>query len=214
MIPAALDRLKAARFRTLGMIADCSQEVMDRAPDNPRWLSGEAGRWSIGEVVDHIVKVMHSLTGHIEDLIRLHVNGQEAVITLNYKDYDVSPFFMPRQLMPVAEPMFKMGNRLVSALLPFRFRETFFRSRSFPIRNPTQWLPEQGRPLDDLRSELMSSIDSLVRLFEQQPDLDFDQLVLEHSIYGRHTVPQLLEVLLIHEEWHHPDIERLLPETA
>ena len=35
-------------------------------------------------------------------------------------------------------------------------------------------------------------------------------MVFEHTVVGRHTVPQLLRIISIHEEWHQDRITELL----
>lgn len=210
MIPDSLSRLKTVRSRTAELIGGRTQEEIDRRPEKHRWRLGEAGDWSVGEVIDHIVRVMRSLSGEIELLIELKETGGNPEIARGIKDYAVSPVFIPKQLMPVAEPFFKLSNSISAAVLPFGLRQGFIRSRNFPIRNPAQWLPARGRAVVELRSELEDSMARLEWLIQEHASIDYDDLVLNHSIFGRFTVTQLLDILALHEEWHQPDIEKLL----
>ena len=204
-----------ARRKTFDLIAGYTQEAIDRKPEKQSSLLGEAGDWGAGEVLDHIVRVMNSLAEEMKTLIELKMRGLKAEVTRGIADYDVSPAFLPKQMMPMAEPFFRLGNQLASSFLPSSVRESMIRSRSFPIRNPSQWLPEEGRSIEELRADLETSMTKLEAMVESHANIDYDELVLDHSVFGRHTLPQLLEVLTLHEEWHHPDIERVLSaETA
>jgi hypothetical protein len=210
VIPETLSRLTHVRKKTFDLIDGCSQEAFDQKPAKCSLLLGEAGSWNAGEVLDHIVKVMESLGGEVGTLIALKLSGEEPVLSRGIAEYDVSPVFIPKQLMPLAESFFKIGNQFASAFLPSSVRESIIRTRTFPIRNPSQWIPASGRSIADLRADLEASMMKLEGMIEAHPEITFDELVLDHSIFGRHTVPQLLEVLSLHEEWHQPDIERIL----
>lgn len=210
MIPEELEKLKAARSRTLELTKDCTQEDLDRAPKKCSFLLGESGAWSIAEILDHIVKVTTTLTKEIEKLIKLKESGRKTVLSLGMKDYDVSPVMIPAPLMPLAEPAFRVANSFASVLVPPSVRRSFIRTRSFPIRNPSRWQPKKGRPADELRQELEESMATLERLLSEHRDIDYGELVLNHTIFGRNSVPQIIETLFIHEEWHHQDLEKLV----
>ena len=201
-------------MKTFGLIEGHTQDAFDQTPGENSYLLGEAGGWSAGEILDHIVKVMNSLAGEIATLIELKESGETPELSRGIAEYDVSPAFVPKELMQLAEPFFKMGNQFASTFLPSSVRESFIKSRNFPIRNPSQWIPEEGRLIERLHTELETSMTTLVRLIEEHADIDFDELVLDHSIFGRHTVPELIEVLAVHEEWHLPDLEKILPKAA
>jgi hypothetical protein len=210
MIPASFERLKSARAKTMELVAGLSQEDFDRRPLRSRWNLGEAGSWSIGEIIDHILRVMNSVTEEIEELIRLKESGETPEVRRSLRDYDVSPVIMPKSLMPWFEPMLALTNAVSAVLLPASSREAFIRIRGFPIRNPTKWLPEKGRPAAELKEELRSSIARLHDILERHASIDFDELVFWHTVFGRYNVADLLSVLAISEEWHDPDIEALL----
>ncbi|MFT5466236.1 MAG: hypothetical protein ACI8UO_001334 [Verrucomicrobiales bacterium] len=212
MIPDSLGQLKEARAKTLEKISECSQEDFDRCPAKSGWNLGEAGKWSIGELADHIVRIMTSLTSEIGELIELSVRGEKPSLTRGFKDYDVSPSFVPKKAMPYLEPFFKLATGVAMSVPSFR--KAFIRSRHFPIQNPTQWLPEGGHPADELRERLKNSMLILDSIFDAHSEIDYNELVLTHSVFGRHTVPELLDTMTMHEEWHHPDFDALIPEKA
>src|SRR5260370_40631369 len=100
MIPETFERLRSARAKTMELVAGLSQTEFDRNPPGTRWDLGEAGSWSIGEIIDHILRAMNSVTDEIEELIRLKETGQTPEIRRNLRDYDASPAIMPKSLMP------------------------------------------------------------------------------------------------------------------
>ena len=65
-ISPSFDLLVATRHRTLEMVEKVDQETCDRRPPRSRKLLGEAGTWSIGEILDHILRVYNSLVGEVE----------------------------------------------------------------------------------------------------------------------------------------------------
>jgi hypothetical protein len=210
MIPSSFERLKSTRAKTIVLVTGLSQGDFDRRPLGSHWNLGEAGSWSIGEIVDHILRVMKSVTDEIEELIRLKEAGQNPEVRRSFRDYDVSPAIMPKRLMSRFEPIFALTNAVSAVVLPASIRETLIRTRILPIRNPTKWLPEKRRPAPELMDELRASIARLSGILERYSSINFDKLVFWHTVFGRYNVAELLSVLAISEEWHHPDIEVLL----
>lgn len=210
MIPESISKLKEVREQTRELVKGRKQAELDRRPEKSEWALGEAGSWSAGELIDHIVRVMTSITSEIELLIELAEKGETPEVTRGLSDYDVAPALFPKPLMHLAEPALRIASSLISAVQPPGLREAFVRTRAFPIRNPPQWIPAPGRPGKELRSELQRSISRLEKLLTKHSEIDYDKLLLSHSFFGRHSVPQLLEILTMHEEWHHPDLETVL----
>jgi hypothetical protein len=121
---------------------------------------------------------------------------------------------MPKSLMPWFEPMFALANVVGAVAVPASFRVALVRTRGFPIRNPTKWLPKRGRLAAELTDELCTSIARLSGILESHSSINFNELVFWHTVFGRYNVAELLSVLAISEEWHRPDIEALLGRRA
>ena len=206
--------LLAARQRTIELIDGFSQEDSDRSPKESSRLLGEAGRWSIGEILDHVLRVQSALGGEIEELCRLDELEEPTVLRRTCKDYDVAPGFVPRSAMPLLELGFELFNTVSRSVLPFSLRQRLLRTRSIPIKNPTKWLPEAGRTITGLREELQNSMGNLEELLKRGTKKPLEELILTHTVFGSYSVPEILGVLEVHETWHHKDIEGLRPSVS
>lgn len=206
-LPPRFNQLAAARRRTLEMTEKVDQVTSERRPAKCSKLLGEAGTWSIGEILDHILRVFRSLVGEIEVLYDLDAKGESTVLRRTLKDYDVAPALVPKSLMSILEPGFQLANVVSDAILPPRVRDKILRNRSFPIQNPKKWLPAAGREIAELRGELQSSLSDLEALLQRDTQKPLEELVLSHTVFGRHSVPELLSVLEVHESWHQKDLE-------
>ena len=208
-LPTTFDRLVSTRHRTLEIIEKVAQETSDRRPSTAKKLLGEAGTWSIGEVLDHILRVYNSLVGEIEHLFVLDANGECTKVKRTLKDYDVAPALIPKSLMTIFEPGFRVANGVSNALLPSSLRQRLLQNRVIPIQNPTKWLPMSGRGIEELRSELISSLSVLENLLQRETQNPLEDLILSHTVYGSSSVVELLGLLDVHEAWHHEDLEAL-----
>lgn len=206
-----LEPLLAARRRTIELIDGLSQEDVDRRPEESSKLLGEAGMWSIGEILDHVLKVQLALGGEIEELFRLDKENQPTLVKRTCKDYDVAPVLVPKAAMPVLEVGFDLFNKVSKTVLPFSVRQRLLRTRSLPIKNPTNWMPEEGREINELRDELQNSMSKLEELLKGETKKPLEELILTHTVFGSYAVPELLGVLEVHETWHHKDLERMKP---
>lgn len=208
-LPPTFDRLVSTRHRTLEMIEKADQETSDRRPTTTKKCLGEAGTWSIGEILDHILRVYNSLVGEVDHLFDLDAKGERTKVKRTLKDYDVAPALIPKSLMSIFEPGFQVANVVSNALLPSSIRERILQNRIIPIQNPTKWLPVGGREIAELRSELGSSLSVLENLLQRDTRNPLEELILSHTVYGSHSVPELLGILEVHEAWHHQDLKAL-----
>ena len=208
-LPPIFDRLVSTRHRTLEMIEKVDQETSDRRPLTSKKLLGEAGTWSIGEILDHILRVYNSLVGEVDHLFDLDAKGECTKVKRTLKDYDVAPALIPKSLMSIFEPGFQVANVISNALLPSSLRERILQNRVIPIQNPTKWLPMSGREIAELRSELNSSLSVLENLLQRDTRNPLEELILSHTVFGSNSVPELLGLLEVHEAWHHQDLKAL-----
>ena len=207
--PPTFDRLVSTRQRTLELIEKVDPETSARRPITIRKRLGEAGTWSIGEILDHILRVYNSLVGEVDHLFDLDAKGERTYVKRTLKDYDVAPALMPKSLMSIFEPGFQVANAVSNALLPSSIRERILQNRIIPIQNPTKWLPVAGREIAELRSELGSSLSVLENLLQRDTQNPLEELILSHTVYGSSSVPELLGILEVHEAWHHQDLKAL-----
>ena len=206
-LPPTFDRLASTRRRTLDLIEGVEQETSDRRPAKSKKLLGEAGSWSMGEILDHILRVYNCLVGEIGILFDLDAKGEQTVVKRSLKDYDVAPALIPKAFMAVLEPGFQLANVVTQAILPSSVRERILRNRVVPIQNPERWMPVAGRDIAELQSELKSSLSDLEKLLERDMRKPLEDLVLSHTVFGSSSVPELLGLLEVHEAWHQPDLE-------
>src|SRR5215470_17072541 len=108
-VDLSLENLRRVRLHTLELIAPLSQQELDFVP--------APGKWSVGEVVDHIVLAADSLRGVLEECIRLKRSGQRPFVRRTLADLDVSFAFLPRSLLPLLETPLQIFSNFVPGSL-------------------------------------------------------------------------------------------------
>lgn len=198
----ALDRVRATREATLDLVADLSQEQLDHRP--------APGRWSAGEVLDHLALTDRVYARDLTDLTERAAAGEGTRLRRTFADLDPSILFLPRSALPFLE----LPLTVMSRLLPTRLRDTLASARWLPAHHPDRTTPRPNRPRDDLLRELASGPDEIATILEAHPELDPDSLTHSHPLLGVHTVPQLLHFLADHEARHHGQLRDVLGKTG
>src|SRR5258707_12509669 len=90
------------------------------------------GKWSAGEVLDHLLLAERFFRGEIRRLIQMRRAGQAPVLRRGFAELDISVAFLPRGLMPLLEWPLAWANLFV----PGRARDFLPRSRLVPARHP------------------------------------------------------------------------------
>jgi hypothetical protein len=201
-IPTQLDAFRQARLATLERVAPLSQQQLDFSPARRKW--------SVGEVMDHLVRVEATYRSEIAELIRLAESGQKPFLKRSFKDIDVSIFHLPKALLPFLEIPFTISSRL----MPRAVGAFVASSRAIPIQNPAAATPVAGRPAADLARDLRASLAAMEALFAAHPSLDYHQLIHQHPLFGVNDVTQLLEILTLHERRHQAQIAEILAAPA
>jgi hypothetical protein len=186
---AAIERLAVVRAGTLALIENLEQEQADRS---------DAGRWSPGEILDHLLKAERVNRDEIARLIDLAEAGKDPYLRRRFADLDLAPPFVPRAILPLLDLPFS----LATLLLPASLREAVIRSRWPPGRAPRALAPQRGRPIGELRAELASSLEATRRLFEVHPDLDYRRMLLQHPLLGLSDPIDILGTIRAHEQRH------------
>ncbi len=195
---AALDRFAAARRTTLDLTAALSQERLDAAP--------EGGGWSIGEVLDHLLRAEAVNRGELEELLRLAALGRRPYLRRELSPEGLAPAFVPPGLVP----LLSLPASVLSALAPPALRELMVRTRLFPARASAAMRPRRGRPGEELRAELARSLAETRALVIGHPQLDDPRMAVHHPFLGTNDVPQILRLLAAHEERHQDQLRELL----
>ena len=186
------------RRRTMAWAASLRQDQMDWRP--------ASGKWSVGEVLDHVLLAESAYREEIGRLVALKRAGQEAYRKNTFSDVNVRPAFLPEAVMPfLAAPL-----TVVNQVVPEALRDTITRIPVMPARNPTMAQPRRGRPADALRAELATGLQDTEQMLGGNADLVFDELVTEHPLMGRNTPRGVLRFLTYHEQRHQGQIGALI----
>ncbi|OFW18776.1 MAG: hypothetical protein A3H97_04370 [Acidobacteria bacterium RIFCSPLOWO2_02_FULL_65_29] len=194
----SLGDLAAARAQTLRLVAVLTQPQVDFSP--------RQASWSIGEVLDHLLRAEYLYRSDIRTLIELKRAGRRPYLRRTFADVNVGPAFLPRPFLPMLE----MPMTLMSAFIPDIIVDVLTEFPLVPIRNPDVATPQAGREAAELRGALAQSIGDTRELLEANRDLDLSQLVSEHPLTGSSNVPRILRFLAMHERRHHGQITRVL----
>jgi uncharacterized damage-inducible protein DinB len=188
----------AARQRTLELIAGLSQVQIEFSP--------AAGRWSVGEVLDHLLLAEALNRRDIVELIDLARSGHRPYLKRTFADMNVSMAFIPKSMLPFLEVPFQ----LLSTVVPRAAREFLTRYRLVPAQSPDVGTPRKGRSIDELRQELRSSLQETEALFEANSTLDYQAMIQQHPLMGVNNVLQLLRIVALHEQRHQSQIGDIL----
>jgi uncharacterized damage-inducible protein DinB len=192
-----LNAPEAARASTLKLVASLSQAQIDFSP--------QAGKWSVGEILDHLLLAEALYRGEIARLIALKRAGKRPYLSRSFADVNVSPLYVPDIVLPWLTLPFTIANLFVPAFV----RDFATEYAVIPTRNPDRTTPRAHRPAAVLRAELRTSQAYLRELLSENADLDFSEMVMEHPLTGANNVPAMLAFLARHERRHQGQIARV-----
>lgn len=193
-----LDLLRSARAETLEMSARLSQNQADFAP--------APGKWSAGEVLDHLLVAEKLSRGLISQLIDLEMGGKRPVISLGFREVNTSVAFIPRSLLPFLDVPFTVLNLFVP---PF-VREAMMQFRIVPAQNPDIAVPRRGVSIAKLREALDSSCRQTAELLRANPSIDYRRLRYQHPLLGDNNVLNILRIVALHERRHQSQLRDIL----
>jgi DinB superfamily len=197
-----LNEFASARALTLAAITPLSQAQLDFSP--------RPGRWSVGEVADHLLLAESQYRDEIGRLIELARSGRRPYIRRSFADANVSPLFLPDAVLTLLDVPFSIVGRF----MPEAVRAAILEMPLVPVRNPDFSTPRPNRPAAALKADLANSIQRTRDLLARNADIDFRQLVSEHPLMGRTNVPQILTFLARHERRHHLQMEKVRQEAS
>jgi hypothetical protein len=196
----SLEMFRETRERTLAMAGGLSQAQMDYAP--------APGRWSAGEVLDHLLLAEGMNREQFAELIELRRSGRPAELRRSFADLNVSVAYIPKSLLPFLEIPFAV----LGAFVPACAREAFMRNRLIPAQSPDAAAPRKGRPAADLRRDLARSLEQTLALFDAHPGLDYGAMTVSHPLLGRNDLNGLLRFLALHEQRHQAQVKEILSD--
>lgn len=193
-VEQSLDEFRATRARTLAFAEGLSQAQLDFVPG--------PNRWSIGEVLDHMLLAERLNREQVAKLIQLAREGPKSELVLTFSDLNISVVGFPRSLLP----LFEVPLTLMNMFVPESLRNYLTRTRLIPFRNPDPATPHHGRSAAELRHDLIASLQETETLFQSNPQLDYHEMIVQHPLLGRYDVPGLLRFMSAHEERHQSQI--------
>jgi hypothetical protein len=185
----------AVRARTLRMVAALSQRQLDFSP--------RPGRWSVGDVLDHLLLTQKVYHEEIVELVALRRAGRRPRLRRTFRDLNISPLFLPAAVLPWLDVPLTLVNHVV----PDAVRDLMTEFPIVPSRNPDRSAPRPHRAGVDLRSDLLRSLADLRAVLTANADLDFREMVSEHPLTGVSHVPRMLTFLAQHERRHQRQID-------
>jgi|WetSurMetagenome_2_1015567.scaffolds.fasta_scaffold237779_2 uncharacterized damage-inducible protein DinB len=190
----------AARAWTVEFAAPLSQAQLDFSPIR--------GRWSIGEILDHVLRAQRYYQDEIAELVALRRSGRRPYLRRTFRELNLAPRMLPSSILPWIDWPMRMMNRAV----PDAVRDLLLRFPILPARAADSGLPRPGRPAAELRGELLASAAALRGLLDAAADLPLGQLVWEHPLIGVADVPRLVKLLARHERRHQGQMESVRAE--
>ena len=194
----AIDMLRRTRGATIELVNNLTQTQADHvvAP----------GKWSVGQVIDHLLLAERLYRDSIATLIELELSGKRPVISKSFADIDTSIAYLPKSVLPFLDLPFTMLNMVVPPMV----REAMATFRWLPAQNPKVAEPVAGKPIHELRNALSASIQATAKLIKDNPSIDFRKLRYQHPLLGDNNVPQLIRIVNFHELRHQQQIRDIL----
>jgi len=192
-----LRTVKSVRLKTLSLVEGLTQAEADHV---------DPGKWSVGQLLDHLHKSDRLYRGEIEKLVRLKREGKPAVVTVSLAEMEFPVPIVPKVLLPLADIPVGIANYFI----PNSLRELFLRNRLVKAEAPPVLRPEKGKPIEELILNLRRAIDEMDRLFEENSDIDFSRLRYYHPLFGYNDVYDILGLLVSHEQRHQTQLSALV----
>ena len=192
-----LELLRSARAGTLRLCSVIAQAQSEFAPP---------GKWSVGEVLHHLLLTDDVHRRNFAQLIELQKSGQRPVLHSSLADLNTSIAYIPKSLLPMLEIPFTVMNLFVPSVV----RETMMQFRLLPAESPDITTPKKRQPVSDLRVALQSSYDETAALFNANPGADYRAMRYKHPLLGSNNVLQMLHIVALHERRHQSQIQDLL----
>ena len=198
MFRESLEMFRSTRSRTKALAEHLSQEQLD--------FTSSKGKWSAGEVLDHLLLAERVNRDQIAELIELKKAQKKPFVRRTFADVNVSVAYIPKSVLPMLEVPFTLLNTFV----PTGVREFVTRNRVIPAQAPDLAIPRKGRPAAELREDLASSFAETESLFNANPDLDYGEMTIQHPLIGTNNVPELLRFMALHEQRHQSQIINIM----
>jgi len=197
--PAAFDRFRDTRSATLDLARELTQEQLE--------FSSSTRKWSVGQVLDHLVRVDEVFREEYDELLRRWRKRRGGVGL--FRTLSDTGFSLP--LVPdVLLPLFDVPIAMAGVLIPRQVRQAVFSNRAVPAQAPGRIKPRKGRQGDDLRRELSEFQEYLEGFFADNPDVEWQRLRYYNPLCGFTNLPGVMSFIASHEERHQGQIREIL----
>lgn len=191
------ERFRAVREKTLAALAEVSAV---QALWSPRH-----GVWSIAQIGDHLLRSEELYRNQFRSLIDRARQGRYSPIQISLREVDTSLAGIPRETMRV----FELPARMFSLLAPHALREMVIRYSIVPALNPGVSEPRSGLTVEKVVAGLTASLAETESLLRAPMPVYVERPTIVHPLMGSNNLPQLLRILIAHEERHQGQIARL-----
>jgi len=195
---AKLEQLRATRECTLALVDGLSQAQTE--------FAASSKAWSVGEVLDHLVRADRLYREKFVQLIHLAQAGKPPVLRVSFAEVNTSIAYIPKPVLGLVEMPLSIMNSFVPKCLP----ETFVKYRLVPAQAPSIAEPTKGRELDALRADLRNAQQEMEALFSANAGLNFGSMRVIHPLMGDNNIPELLQFIATHEQRHQNQIRDIL----
>ena len=193
-----IEEFRATRERTLAMLDQLTQRQLDYAP--------APDRWSVGEVLDHMLLAERINREQITTLIEMSQEGRKPELSLTFSDLNIAVSYIPRSVLPALE----LPLTLLNLFVPESLRNYLTRYALVSFKNPDAAAPRRGRLISQLRSDLTTSLKETEALFQRDPHFEYSEMVLRHPLLGSYNIPGLLRFMTAHEQRHQSQIKNIM----
>lgn len=197
--PEAFDDFHDTRAETLELASDLTQAQLE--------FSTSPREWSVGEVLDHLVRVDEVFRDEYDELLARWKKRKRGVgLYRGLSEAGLSLPLVPDALLP----LFDLPTAVAGVVFPRPIRQAVFRNRAVPARAPERIQPRQGRAGDDLRSELAGFQEYLEGFFADNPDVEWERLRYYNPLCGFTNLPGVMSFVASHEKRHQEQIREIL----
>ncbi len=152
-----------------------AEQLLSKLTDDQLNLSPAAGKWSIGELVDHLVTTNSTYF----DVLRLIGEGVYS-----------NPSFLWLKFVPKI-----LGKVIIKSITP----ETTRKTKTVPV-----FYPRSNKHSGQIIQDFKASQDVLISLVEKMTDLNLERIWIRSPASGLilYTVKDVLSLILNHEKRH------------
>ena len=192
-----VDRFCMVRANTLNTLARVTEEQGVWSP--------REGKWSIGQIADHLLLTEEMYRDQFIQLIERARLGRTEPIMISFADVNSSFAGIPRDIMR----FFEVPARMASYIMPQVVRETIVRHQIVPAINPSASDPRPGTTIAQLKKELASALVATEEVLRAPMPRNVEAPSIDHPLLGRNNLRQLFRIVIGHEERHQEQIAEI-----